>query len=237
MSTRIEGTTVVICRDDIAAKFPGGVGAFTDHLDEAAIRWEVGDASADNPTQVGEQLLSLGVSDGVETVLDLETGAQISTAVDTQLPSGTPLHDALIAALDAIGWSYYRSDSPAAFVDLPGKTGAYTTRFYANEPSDTLVGFTFAPLLVPLRARRRVLEFVARANHGLMQGSFELAFDSGALGVRTSLDARGQPLTDRRVFSMAWNGVAVLDRYTTQLMEVIYAKRNVREAIEEAEQS
>ncbi|MEO8335647.1 MAG: YbjN domain-containing protein [bacterium] len=237
MSTRIEGTTVLICREDISANFPGGVDAFTGTLDAASIRWQVSDPPSDVADESGERLLSLGVQNGIETVLDLETGAQTSTALAQHEPSGTPVHDELLTALDAIGWEYHHSKAPEAYVELPGKTGAYSTKFYAEEQGGILLSFTYAPLVVPLRARRRVMEFVLRANFRMLMGGFDFSMESGVLGVKTSQDVRGHSVTDRGVYAMAWNGVAVLDRYTTQLMEVIYAKRNIREAVEEARAS
>ena len=150
-------------------------------------------------------------------------------------PSETPLHDSLIAAMDAIGWDHHFNEAPSALVDLVGTTGLYASKFYANEAALLLVCFTRAPLLVPLRARRRVMDFITRANFGMQHGSFELGLDDGLLGFRTSTDAAGSVVAESTVRSMVAHNVSTMDRYIPSLMEVVYGKRNPREAVDAAE--
>jgi len=188
----------------------------------------------------GEGMLQLAVEDGIATYLDLETGTQIRAELPSQEPepaepSEPRLHEALISAIEQIGWYHHSSDAPSAMVDLVGATALYATRFHANEAGELLVCYTRAPQLVPLPARRRVMDFITRANFGMQYGNFELALEDGLLGFRISTHATASTLTERMVSSMLLHNVSTLDRYLPSLMEVIYAKRQPREAVEAAE--
>ena len=182
------------------------------------------------------RLLRLAVEDGVETFLDLETGAQIQSEPDTPAPPAsraTPLHDALIAAINALDWRHYFSDAPVAYVDHTGKAGVYSSRYLVNEAGDLVLCFTRAPLFVPLRARRKVMEFITRVNRDLTYGCFDMSLDDGRLGVRTSVDVEGAFLSQEAVQNLASNNVHLLDRYYPALMEVVYGKRSPKEALEQ----
>jgi hypothetical protein len=185
-------------------------------------------------------MLRLAVEDGIETYLDLGTGLQVRAELPVPdfipaEPSGTPLHDSLIAAMDAIGWDHHADEAPNALVDLLGTTGLYSSKYYANETASLVVCFTRAPLLVPLRARRRVMDFITRANFGMQHGSFELGLDDGLLGFRTSTDVVGSVIAESTVRSMVAHNISTFDRYMPYLMEVIYGKRQPRDAVEAAE--
>jgi hypothetical protein len=187
-----------------------------------------------------EGMLQIAVEDGIATYLDLETGTHVRAELPSQEPepapsSETPLHDALISAIDRIGWYHHFSHAPSAMVDFIGAAALYATKFHANESGELLVCFTRAPVLVPLPARRRVMDFITRANFGMQQGGFELSLDDGMLGFRTSTHASIATLTEHMVRSMLLFNVSTLDKYSPYLMEVIYAKRTPREAVEAAE--
>lgn len=185
-------------------------------------------------------MLRLAVEDGVETYLDFGTGLEVRAELPVPdfipvEPTGTPLHDSLIAAMDAIGWDHHSDAAPNALVDLLGTTGLYASKFYANEAAPLIVCFTRAPLLVPLRARRRVMDFITRANFGMQQGGFELGLDDGLLGFRTATDVAGSVVAESTVRNMVAHNISTFDRYTPYLMEVIYGKRQPRDAVEAAE--
>ena len=188
---------------------------------------------------VGERLLRLAEEGGVETFLDLGTGAQITTGTSPDVPvappCGTPIHDALISALNGIGWTHYLDDAPSASVDLSGKTGIYSNRYVAYEAADLLVCFTRAPLIIPVRARRKVMEFITRANWGTNYGNFDFGLDDGKLGYRSSADVEDGFLSVAIVRNLASNSAHMFDTYYPQLLEVVYGKKSPKDAIEEAE--
>ena len=190
----------------------------------------------------GKETLRLAVEDGVETYLDLATGAQFHAEVSVPTATAsdavtTPVHDSLIAAIDMIGWDHYQSAAPSAIVNLLGDTGLYSNKFFANEIAAMVVCFTRAPLLVPTAARRRAMEFITRANYGMQVGGFELSLDEGVLGFRTTAPAIGGVVAETDVRNLAAHNINTLDRYIPFLMEVVYGKRNVRDAVDEAERS
>lgn len=179
-------------------------------------------------------VLRLAVEDGVETLLDLATGAQIRHELP-QEGSETPIHDALLEAIEAIGWTRHYDNAPFAIVDMMGETGLYSNKFYANEVGKLVTCFTRAPLIVPVAARRRTMEFITRANYGMFRGSFEFSLDEGVLGFRASIDVCASRLEEQAVLAVLSYNMNTIDRYTPLLMQVIYGKRHVAEAVAAAE--
>ena len=187
-----------------------------------------------------QRMLRLAVEDGVETFLDLDTGAQVKSEPDPP-PSApaeepaTPVHDALMAALHGIGWISYLTDAPTAHVDLAGKAAVYTNRYFVNEPAETLLCVTRAPLFVPQRARRRAMDFITRVNFRTSVGNFDLSLDDGRLAFRSAVDVEDSFLSQAVVRNLAANNTYMFDHYYPFLLEVVYGQRTPKEAFEAAE--
>lgn len=183
-----------------------------------------------------QRMLRVAEEDGVETFLDLETGAEVRAEHPApEAPTATPIHDALIEALAAIGWTATCTAAPAAHVDLTGKTAIYTSRYWANEDNEILMCITRGPLRVPLSARRRAMDFITRVNFRTCLGNFDLSLDDGRLSFRSAVDIEGSLLTQQVVRNLASNNVFMFDRYYPFLMEVVYGPRMPKAAFEAAE--
>jgi hypothetical protein len=64
-------------------------------------------------------------------------------------------------------------------------------------------------------------EFIARANCGLVEGSFELNFDSGAFSYRAGIDFTYNGLTAPLVRNIILSGMENIEDYAAELLEVV----------------
>ena len=186
-------------------------------------------------------LFRLSTVEGVETYLNLSTGEQFDVAVDPDaelepdVPTHAPLFDAMMTALADTSWVMYHVGQPAAMVDLRGEQALYSIRYFAAEAPRTIVCCTRCPVRIPKRTRRKAMEFITRANFGLLFGGFEMSLDDGDVFYRTSCNVADGSLTMEMVGDLAWAGVFAFDRYLPRLLEVVYGKRPVDEAVREAD--
>lgn len=192
-----------------------------------------------------ERFLPLVVEDDSHVVLDLETGAQIAAPVEAAAQgtasdpspraSAATLHDAVLAAVASSGWNAYRADPPAAYVDLRGEHAVYVCRYFAPDSGRIIVCGTRSPVIVPETARARVMEYITRANYGLMLGGFEMDLDDGRLFFRATCAIEDGVPTTGMICTLANSGVWAFDQYLPEMLKVIHTRRRVVEAIEAAE--
>jgi hypothetical protein len=265
LSVTIEDTTVVIKRQYIDSEFPGGTTEFARCLGEAfsptfiadsdpslvrvgfATPEEARDAAAwlcrstpgfrDEPEAPASGLLPIASGNGIRISLDLSTGREVASETEPglELPMPTPLHAELLGVLAESGWRVYSATAPEAMVDLLGSAAVYTCRYFAAEDSRTLVCTTRCPVLIPETARGRAMQFITRANFGMFYGSFELDLDDGILLFRTNCAVCDGALTTDMVKHMASAGAWSFDRYLPRLLEVVFGKRRVRDAVSDAD--
>ncbi|CAN5490203.1 hypothetical protein BH09GEM1_BH09GEM1_10970 [soil metagenome] len=185
------------------------------------------------------RLYRLASEEGIDTYLDLTTGEQIQSVSGDYVPlaqmSPVPMIDAIRAAFASVGWTRFHEDDNVVELELLGAEALYSCRYFMAQPQQTLVCCTRSPLLVPKRARRKVMEFITRANFGLLFGAFELSLDDGRLYFRTGCDVEDGVLSAPMVCNLAGAGAAMFDRYLPFMNQVIYGKTSVVEAIAAAE--
>lgn len=188
-------------------------------------------------TRTSNRFLPLATKDKTEILLDLDTGTQIERVIEraAEAPSHAAdaalLHSAILAALADRGWTTYLDEPPAVMVDLRGADASYTCRYLALEDMRAVVCYTRAPLLVPKASRRKVMEFITRVNYAISFGAFEMSLDDGGLYFRATCAVEDGVLTTEMVTTLASVGIWAFDTYYAVLLEVVYAKRSVAEAM------
>jgi hypothetical protein len=94
-----------------------------------------------------------------------------------------------------------------------------------------IVAYVGCPSLCPPERRAEAALFVARANHGLPIGNFELDLDGGEVRFKSSADYEGvglSPILIRNVFAPA---VFTMDRYLKGLLSVMFGGAGAAEAV------
>jgi hypothetical protein len=98
--------------------------------------------------------------------------------------------------LDEQGWEHERApDGDALAFVFRGDREQWTCYCDAMEEHRRVAFYSVAPFNVPEETRPAVMEFITRANYGLVIGNFELHLADGEVRFKTSLDVKGSELT------------------------------------------
>jgi hypothetical protein len=83
--------------------------------------------------------------------------------------------------------------------------------------------------------RRQVMEFITRANDGLVTGNFELNLDNGEVRFKNSIDFTNARLTQVVVRNVIQSGMDAVEVYAEGVTEVMAGRRSPKGAIQEIE--
>jgi hypothetical protein len=98
--------------------------------------------------------------------------------------------------LDEQGWEYGASpDGDGLAFAFRGDREQWTCYCEAMEEHRRVAFYSVAPFNIPEETRPAVMQFITRANHGLVIGNFELDLADGEVRCKTSLDVKGAMLT------------------------------------------
>ncbi len=101
-----------------------------------------------------------------------------------------------------------------------GHNGQWNCTAYAFPEFEQFVFYSVAPVLVPAERRAAACEFIARVNHGLHIGNFEIDLETGEIRYKTSIDVEGSQLTVPLVRQLVTANVSTMDRYLPGLKQV-----------------
>lgn len=95
------------------------------------------------------------------------------------------------------------------------------------------------PLTADEESRPNVLEFMDRANYGLIRGGFEMDMSDGEIRYRTSQYCGDEDvlISHETVKDTLYVTLSMIERYGTALLEVMMGNLSPSEAIERSEQS
>jgi hypothetical protein len=88
---------------------------------------------------------------------------------------------------------------------------------------------------VPPAQRQDVMNFLTRANYGLVIGCFEFNLDNGEVRFRSSIDFTSSELTDTLVRNSIRSSMDAVERYADAIVRVMRGQADVMEALREAE--
>ena len=146
--------------------------------------------------------------------------------------------DAIREFLDNDDWHYKFDDEHGVFtagIAVHSKIQNVQMNIQVGE-SDFTCYFKL-PLAATKEVRRKVVEYITRANYGLKNGNFELDYNDGEIRYKTFapvLEDDAAPSEELIRFSI-FVGVAMVSRYGDGLAEVIFDIKDPLEAILEAE--
>jgi hypothetical protein len=202
-----------------------------------------------------DQLMLLASENGIRTYLDLSTGAlnEIgATAAPSAARPGGPNRDGrfgvayltpsdestfggrlnrlLALALSELGWNTLIAGPPFFVVQYASARAVYSCKYFVAEETNVISCSVLAPLIIPVKHRRRVLEYISRLNCEFALGGFDLNLDNGALFFRAGIALGDQDPTPTMVADIAQVGVAVMDRYFARVLEISSGARSVIDA-------
>ena len=86
------------------------------------------------------------------------------------------------------------------------------------------------------KSQKQVMEFVTRANSGLLVGNFEFNVESGFVCFKSSVDFTGIELSKTLIRNTLKSGMDAVEQYAEALVNVIRDNKGVIEAISDAEE-
>lgn len=115
-----------------------------------------------------------------------------------------------------------------------GRNGPLFLFLTILDESEELIVYSVAPFVADRADYARTVEFLARANHGLTQNTFELNFVSGELRLRTSLFVERPHLSARLLSKLVMCNAGMMDKYLPALASVVLNGALPEEAITRA---
>lgn len=144
-------------------------------------------------------------------------------------------------ALSEAGWPFSREDDGEGMIDylLPIESSTFIEAFVMrlSEQHERLVLYVLFRPRAKKEHRAELCEFVARANHGMGDGNFEMDFDEGSVRFRVSLDFTGISLPGQLVRNMIVDAMNTIELYEGALSRLIAGKAKAKSALRAAEQA
>lgn len=136
-----------------------------------------------------------------------------------------PIFDALVEFFEDDDWKYHILEG-LLVLSLPyaGRNGKWTCYAQAREEQDQFVFYSVCPVNATPQTTAAVVEYITRANYGMIIGNFELDYDDGEIRYKTSIDVEGVSLSAALIRQLVYANVLITDRYLPGLMRVIHAE-------------
>jgi len=133
-------------------------------------------------------------------------------------------------------WNFSQlEDKPMIILNFSGDNGTWRCFGQAREELDQLLFYSMSPLNVPEDKRASVMEFLTRANYGLVLGNFEMDLNDGEVRYKTSINASADKLDADIMKPMLYANLMTLDRYLPGLMAVLHGGVSAEEAVARVE--
>ncbi len=144
----------------------------------------------------------------------------------------------LLEYFEKDGFGYRRlGDHQAVEMGVVGENGSYRLIVVIDSERSIVRFLTILEGKVPDARRRDVMEYLTRANYGLLLGNFELDLSDGEVRFKTAVDTEDQEFTYVQYQNLLYVSVAMMDRYFPGLQKVLQGTHDPVAAIVEIEQS
>ncbi len=146
------------------------------------------------------------------------------------------IYDGFIQFFKQDDWPYQEIEGrPLIRTGFAGKNGEWACFAQAREDMEQFVFYSIAPVKAPAEKQAAVVEFLTRANYGMIIGNFEFDYSDGEVRYKTALDVEGGDATFPMLRNLIYINVRTMDRYLPGLMKVIYTDIAPADAIREIE--
>lgn len=146
------------------------------------------------------------------------------------------LFESVLAHLEHDGVKFRRIGGHAAVeMAVGGDNGSYRMVIVVDGERAVVRFLTFVEGKVPEHRRRDVMEFLTRANYGLLLGNFELDLSDGEVRFKAAHEAESGTLTYAQFQNNLYLSVALMDRYFPGLQRVIQGSSDAAAAIADIE--
>lgn len=141
------------------------------------------------------------------------------------------------------GWELIATEADHTWVTaVSGDNGRWSVVVQVHEPEQVIVLYSLSPSDAPAERFDDVVEFVTRANAGMVIGNFEFDYGDGEVRFKTSIDFQGLadehlrgPVLEYFTRDLAYTNVGIFDRYLPALRQVMSGEATPEAAIAAAE--
>ncbi len=133
------------------------------------------------------------------------------------------IFNAIIEFFEEDDWNFHSVGGlPVLSMPFTGKNGKWMCYAQAREKQQQFVFYSVCPINVPPEKINAAVEFITRANYGMIIGNFELDYSDGEIRYKTSIDVEGTSLSYALAKQVVYANVIIMDRYLPGIMRVIY---------------
>lgn len=145
----------------------------------------------------------------------------------------SPAFETLVAHFEANDFRFH-ADPEAKSVQLfmTGDAAIYNCRVQLTHGEELIQARIHYPVVArDPKIRPFVAEALARANHGMSIGNFDIDMDTGDINFHLGQVIRGQTLDDEIIGGVFSAGLATADRYFPAIMRVMFAGHTPTDAV------
>jgi len=135
------------------------------------------------------------------------------------------------------GWRCQADGVDVLHTSCRGAHGQWACVIHTREEPPQVVMYSEFSFPVPKAKRAAVVEYLMRANDGLVIGNFEMNLDTGDVRYKTSVDAGSMTSVDKLLRPLVYANVHTMDQYWPGLLAVMYHGDAPDAAIASVEQS
>ncbi len=147
------------------------------------------------------------------------------------------IFDSIVGYFERDGWKYRRLPGHDALeMGVAGEHGTYRLVVVVDGERSIVRFLTFLEGKAPETRRREVMEYLTRANYGLLLGNFEIDLGDGEVRFKVAADIEGIGFSYEQYQSTLYVSVAMMDRYYPGLQKVVQGSADAAAAVSEAEQ-
>lgn len=144
--------------------------------------------------------------------------------------------DAVIAHFEAHGIRYSsKREERRAWFTMNSGSALQKCSFFFDKTGDVLQIRIQYPVMVKEKFRPAAMEFITRANYGLVIGNFEMDCADGEVRYHISHLMEEGRLEDVTIKCLFGTGMGTADRYFPALMRVLFAGETPEDAVDLAE--
>ncbi|MCS7182394.1 MAG: YbjN domain-containing protein [Thermoanaerobaculum sp.] len=146
------------------------------------------------------------------------------------------LYEALVAYFRRDNWDFnVIPHYQAVEMGVAGEHSQYRLVALADEERSIVRFLVFLEGKIPEPRRRDVMEFLTRANYGLLLGNFEMDLSDGEVRFRCSASTEGSEFSYEQYRNMLYISVGIMDRYYPGLQRVVQGSADPAAAISDIE--
>lgn len=141
--------------------------------------------------------------------------------------------DVTFSFFESLDWPIsYLENTTAVSMEYRGKSGQWTCHMHILEKAEQIIYYSIFPIHTPDDKLAKMLEFITRANYGLIYGNFEINLDDGQIRYKTSVDVEGNGLSHNLLKPVVFINVTSMDSYFDALTKIIYQDISVQDALQ-----